>query len=142
MMDLTVALGAGMTPIIAYSSSSNVAALDGLGREGKGPCALDRPKACPSSVRFYGFSVENIGCEWGEWEPWSACTAGCNSMQRRTRSNAKSSILCRGRDSETRVCKVGAICPRSNAYVSDVFFVKAILFLHFAPLLISLRSSV
>jgi len=58
---LSKALEAGLTPSISYSAADDLSWLDGLGKDGKGPCVKDVPKACPNTVRFYGFSLEPIG---------------------------------------------------------------------------------
>jgi len=58
---LSKAFEVGFTPSISYSAADDLSWLDGLGKDGKGPCVKDVPKACPNTVRFYGFSVEPIG---------------------------------------------------------------------------------
>jgi len=60
LAELTVALKAGMTPIISYWSSKDMLWMDGLGADGRGPCVKDKPQACPDFVRFFGFSIEAI----------------------------------------------------------------------------------
>mmetsp|Transcript_93474 Transcript_93474/g.264345 ORF Transcript_93474/g.264345 Transcript_93474/m.264345 type:complete len:1009 (-) Transcript_93474:88-3114(-) len=50
-------LRAGVTPAVGYESSADTAWLDGLGPDGRGPCARAAPEACPSSVHFYDFGV-------------------------------------------------------------------------------------
>jgi len=58
---LSKAFEVGLTPSISYSAADDLSWLDGLGKDGKGPCVKDVPKACPDTVRFYGFSIEPIG---------------------------------------------------------------------------------
>lgn len=56
MPEVSAALAAGMTPIISYWRSRDMAWLDGRGNDGP-DCRMERPAACPESVSFYGFSV-------------------------------------------------------------------------------------
>lgn len=51
-------LAQGVTPVVQYAGSSDLAWLDGLGSDGRGPCVKDSPKVCPASVRFYAFAIE------------------------------------------------------------------------------------
>jgi len=84
MPSLTEALRSGMTPVISYWNSYNMGFMDGPGPDGKGPCAADAPQACPESVRFYGFSIADIGevaCEWGDWQAWSDCSCDSGSKE-------------------------------------------------------------
>lgn len=59
-VQLTAALKAGMTPVMSYWKSANMLWLDGRGSDGQGPCATDT-QHCGQSVRFLGFSVEDMG---------------------------------------------------------------------------------
>jgi len=52
-------LAKGVTPSISYSSSSRMALFDGVGIDGQGPCVKDTPEACPKSVKFYGFAIND-----------------------------------------------------------------------------------
>jgi len=54
-------LDSGLTPVISYSGSKSLQWLDGLGKDASGPCVREAPQACADTVRFYGFSVEQIG---------------------------------------------------------------------------------
>jgi len=61
MAELSQALQKGMTPIISYWSSNKMLWMDGKGTDKQGPCASDNAAACGSSIKFYNFSVANIG---------------------------------------------------------------------------------
>merc|ERR1719436_1619697 len=50
-----------MTPVLSYWSSDDLIWLDGKGVDGDGPCASDTPAKCLDSVKFYDFSIEDIG---------------------------------------------------------------------------------
>jgi len=47
----------GATPVISYWSSPHMQWLDGLGKDGVGPCVEDNPLSCPRTVRFYDFAM-------------------------------------------------------------------------------------
>eukprot|EP00416_Gambierdiscus_australes_P024737 CAMPEP_0171070770 /NCGR_PEP_ID=MMETSP0766_2-20121228/9938_1 /TAXON_ID=439317 /ORGANISM="Gambierdiscus australes, Strain CAWD 149" /LENGTH=404 /DNA_ID=CAMNT_0011527277 /DNA_START=58 /DNA_END=1272 /DNA_ORIENTATION=+ len=57
MAELDAALAAGMTPVVSYWGSTEMAWLDGRGADGKGACDLELPDACADSVSFYDFAV-------------------------------------------------------------------------------------
>jgi len=59
--ELTRALAAGMTPVMSYWSANDMLWMDGKGSDGQGPCGKDNAAACSDSVRFYDFSVADIG---------------------------------------------------------------------------------
>jgi len=61
MAELSQALQNGMTPIISYWSSDKMLWMDGKGTDQQGPCATDNAKVCGNSVKFYNFSVADIG---------------------------------------------------------------------------------
>ncbi|CAK0846147.1 unnamed protein product [Prorocentrum cordatum] len=61
MAELTKALKEGMTPILSYWSANDMLWMDGVGSDGQGPCRVDDMDACGESVRFFDFSVEEIG---------------------------------------------------------------------------------
>mmetsp|Transcript_136842 Transcript_136842/g.266170 ORF Transcript_136842/g.266170 Transcript_136842/m.266170 type:complete len:772 (+) Transcript_136842:48-2363(+) len=61
MTELSQALQKGMTPIISYWSSDKMLWMDGKGTDQQGPCAADKASACGHSVKFYNFSVADIG---------------------------------------------------------------------------------
>mmetsp|Transcript_63466 Transcript_63466/g.125540 ORF Transcript_63466/g.125540 Transcript_63466/m.125540 type:complete len:759 (-) Transcript_63466:122-2398(-) len=61
MAELSQALQKGMTPIISYWSSDKMLWMDGKGTDRQGPCAADNAKACGNSVKFFNFSVADIG---------------------------------------------------------------------------------
>lgn len=60
MAELGAALSAGMTPVVSYWSSPDMAWLDGPGM-GKGPCQspYGQPK-CSAAPQFYGFALEDL----------------------------------------------------------------------------------
>merc|ERR1712217_507258 len=58
--ELTETLEMDVTPFVSYFASSHLAGIDGVGTDGMGPCVRDTPEACPDTVRFYGFSIEDI----------------------------------------------------------------------------------
>jgi len=60
LVELSQVLERGVTPAVSYWSSSQMFWLDGIGADGKGPCVKDSPEACPASVTFYGFKVDDI----------------------------------------------------------------------------------
>merc|ERR1719436_994144 len=55
-----------MTPVLSYWSSDDLMWLDGKGADGNGPCASDTPAKCLDSIKFYDFSIVDIG---GQSEP-------------------------------------------------------------------------
>jgi len=61
MAELSQALEAGMTPIVSYWAANDMLWMDGPGTDGQGPCTVDDMDACGKSVKFYDFSVEEIG---------------------------------------------------------------------------------
>mmetsp|Transcript_53980 Transcript_53980/g.157572 ORF Transcript_53980/g.157572 Transcript_53980/m.157572 type:complete len:998 (-) Transcript_53980:87-3080(-) len=61
--EISKLLDAGLTPVISYSGSKNLQWLDGLGKDGSGPCVQDTPASCADTVRFYAFSIEQISGE-------------------------------------------------------------------------------
>jgi len=63
MGELTANFEAGMTPVISYWVDRYMYWFDGPGQDGNGPCpaGADNPDACPESVRFYDFSLVDIG---------------------------------------------------------------------------------
>jgi len=61
MLELSLALAAGMTPVVSYWSSDQMLWMDGQGTDGKGPCKNDNAAACPASVQFSRFAVTPIG---------------------------------------------------------------------------------
>jgi len=60
MAEITDMLKAGMTPTISYWSSNDMLWMDGLGKDGRGPCVKDTMEACPAYTRLYGFSIKDI----------------------------------------------------------------------------------
>mmetsp|Transcript_10431 Transcript_10431/g.29473 ORF Transcript_10431/g.29473 Transcript_10431/m.29473 type:complete len:401 (-) Transcript_10431:62-1264(-) len=59
MAELSLALQAGMTPIISYWGIGNTMEwLDGAGPDGLGPCATEDPAVCSETVTLTDFSVE------------------------------------------------------------------------------------
>jgi len=60
MAEITEALKAGMTPTISYWSSNDMLWMDGLGKDGRGPCVKDNMEACAAYTRLYGFSIKDI----------------------------------------------------------------------------------
>jgi len=58
--ELSAALASGVTPAFSYRNSRELLWLDGVGRDGQGPCVRDSPEACANSVRFYNFEVEEV----------------------------------------------------------------------------------
>jgi hypothetical protein len=58
--ELSRQLAEGMTPLLEYASSLDLRWLDGVDKDGVGPCIKDVPKACGEKVRFYGFSVTRV----------------------------------------------------------------------------------
>jgi len=63
MAELSAALARGMTPTISYWASDDMMWMDGLDSRGKGHCIRDNAAACPESVRFYDFAIEEISGE-------------------------------------------------------------------------------
>jgi len=59
MSEMGSAIAAGMTPVISYWKSRDMLWMDGKGKDGLGPCEIDG-QHCGESVKFYGFSVEDI----------------------------------------------------------------------------------
>jgi len=57
--DLRDALKRGLTPVMAYWKSDNLLWLDGLGEDGRGPCARDQPEYCRDRIRFSNFSISS-----------------------------------------------------------------------------------
>merc|ERR1719282_955501 len=57
MAEMSAALKAGMTPVITYWGSGNVGWLDGVGKDGLGPCNHDNTNPCADSVKLYDFSI-------------------------------------------------------------------------------------
>jgi len=74
MEELSDALSAGMTPVISYWSSDDMLWLDGRGVDGRGPCDHDTPARCLDTVKFYDFSVEDIGGGGAPPAPSTAAT--------------------------------------------------------------------
>jgi hypothetical protein len=60
MAELTKALKAGMTPIVSYWASNDMIWLDGVGRDNLGTCGRDNASACPASVQWHDFVVEDL----------------------------------------------------------------------------------
>merc|ERR1740123_2764553 len=60
MQELHDALNAGMVPVVSYWSSDNLAWLDGSGSDRQGPCAVDAPDKCRSSVTLSNFSIHKL----------------------------------------------------------------------------------
>jgi len=60
MSELTLALKAGMTPVVSYWASKKMLWLDGAGSDGQGPCQADTPEQCSESVKLSNFSVERL----------------------------------------------------------------------------------
>lgn len=54
MQTVSAALAAGMTPVVSYWNSDELAWLD------QPPCQSDDPDVCAESVKYYGFSVRDI----------------------------------------------------------------------------------
>jgi len=61
LIELSRALYNGMTLMVKYEARDDNLWLDGIGTDGRGPCVKDVPEACPSSVRFYDFSLTPFG---------------------------------------------------------------------------------
>jgi len=59
--ELSAALATGLTPVISYWDSDDMLWMDGIGKDQAGPCAADKAGDCAYSVKFYDFSVANIG---------------------------------------------------------------------------------
>lgn len=57
LAELSAVLEAGVTPVVAYSGSTQLLWMDGMGSDALGPCVQDMPQACPESVRFDNFMV-------------------------------------------------------------------------------------
>jgi len=57
MVSLSSMLDKGLTPVISYWSSPHMEWLDGLGKDGQGPCMQDVPQRCAESMRFQHLSV-------------------------------------------------------------------------------------
>jgi len=75
MAELSEALRAGVTPVVSYWRSPDMAWMDGKGADGQGPCLADEPEACPDSVAFYDFAVAAIG----EGEACEGARAWCQA---------------------------------------------------------------
>jgi len=61
LVELAASLKAGMTPVISYwGAGENMQWMDGLGQDGRGPCKVDHPSSCPSSVTFADFVVSSV----------------------------------------------------------------------------------
>jgi len=59
LAELGRVLAEGVTPVVQYAGSKDLAWLDGLGKDGEGPCVRESPEVCGASVRFYGFALED-----------------------------------------------------------------------------------
>jgi hypothetical protein len=57
LVKLSSMLDYGLTPVISYWSSPHMEWLDGLGKDGQGPCVQDVPQRCAESMRFDHMSV-------------------------------------------------------------------------------------
>jgi len=55
--ELSSLLDPGLTPVVSYWSSPHMGWLDGLGKDGKGPCVQDHPEACGGAPVFYGLEI-------------------------------------------------------------------------------------
>ncbi len=61
MAELSEAIKSGMTPIVSYRSANDMLWMDGVGSDGQGPCAADDKDACSETVKFYNFSIKDLG---------------------------------------------------------------------------------
>jgi len=73
MPEMTLALTAGMTPIVSYWNSADMLWMDGKGADEQGPCATDSPDQCGKRTKFSNFSVAAI--------PGSMCKAKLTDQQ-------------------------------------------------------------
>uniref|UniRef100_A0A7S0B3C1 Apple domain-containing protein n=1 Tax=Pyrodinium bahamense TaxID=73915 RepID=A0A7S0B3C1_9DINO len=92
MIELTRILRAGVTPVISYWNSPDLAWMDGLGVDGKGPCVRDTPEACPSTVRFYDFVVGK-GKDEGDHDVLDVALGMVHEHNRKDAKEARESVL-------------------------------------------------
>lgn len=60
---LSRVLSAGVTPVVSYAGAVDMPWMVGAGLERADRCGADGPEECPDSVRFYDFSIQDIGGE-------------------------------------------------------------------------------
>jgi len=59
LSELSKAMEDGVTPVVSYWNDDSLLWMDGLGRDGSGPCVVDAPAACPRSMMLSNFAVED-----------------------------------------------------------------------------------
>jgi len=57
MSELSEAMEDGVTPVVSYWRDDTLQWLDGLGKDGNGPCVVDAPAACPMSMMLSNFAI-------------------------------------------------------------------------------------
>jgi len=80
MPEMSMALAAGMTPIVSYWNSADMLWMDGKGADGQGPCAIDTPEDCGKTTKFSNFSVAAI--------PGTLCKAALTNQQPAVQTDA------------------------------------------------------
>jgi len=59
LQELSAALEKGVTPVVSYWNDDSLLWMDGLGKDGTGPCVVDAPAACPRSMMLSSFAVND-----------------------------------------------------------------------------------
>lgn len=113
MVELTMALWEGMTPVVSYWSSKNMLWMDGQGEDGLGPCQNDTA-VCGDFAKFYDFSVEDLPGVTVE-APQGAIDIMMKEARKEARNTTASALLAQAEAAKTQAAGAARSQPRTEA---------------------------